>query len=64
MGHEISTTTVQLAQAVSAVANGGLLVKPRLILSRQRPGETAVKEPLAPGAPDHPARDRHHHAAE
>ena len=31
-GQEISVTTVQLAQAAAAVANGGLLVKPRLIL--------------------------------
>ena len=48
MGHEISTTTVQLAQAVSAVANGGVLVKPRLILSRQRPGEPPAAEPPSP----------------
>jgi cell division protein FtsI (penicillin-binding protein 3) len=32
MGQEISVTTVQLAQAASVVANGGLLVKPRLVL--------------------------------
>jgi len=38
MGHEISTTTLQLAQAASVIANGGLLVKPRLILRRQKPG--------------------------
>jgi cell division protein FtsI (penicillin-binding protein 3) len=35
MGHEISTTTVQLAQACSVVANGGLRVKPRLVLQKQ-----------------------------
>lgn len=34
MGHEISTTTLQLAQACSVVANGGLLVRPRLVLKR------------------------------
>ena len=33
-GQEISVTTIQLAQAASAVANGGLLVKPRLILKK------------------------------
>jgi cell division protein FtsI (penicillin-binding protein 3) len=33
MGHEIITTTVQLAQAASVVANGGMLIKPRLILN-------------------------------
>ena len=32
MGHEIITTTVQLARAASVVANGGMLVKPRLVL--------------------------------
>jgi cell division protein FtsI (penicillin-binding protein 3) len=35
MGHEISTTSVQLAQACSVVANGGLRVKPRLVLQKQ-----------------------------
>lgn len=34
MGHEISTTTLQLAQACSVIANGGLLVKPKLVLKR------------------------------
>ena len=46
MGHEISTTTVQLAQAIAAIANGGLLIKPRLVLSRQRPGGKVEKAPL------------------
>ncbi|MDX2267284.1 MAG: penicillin-binding protein [Bryobacter sp.] len=32
MGHEVMATTVQLAQAMSVVANGGRLVKPRLVL--------------------------------
>ena len=34
MGHEVGVTTLQLAQACSVVANGGLLVPPRLILKR------------------------------
>ncbi len=34
MGHEVGVTTLQLAQACSAVANGGLLVPPRLILRK------------------------------
>jgi len=34
MGHEISTTTLQLAQACSVVANGGLLVRPRIVLKK------------------------------
>jgi cell division protein FtsI (penicillin-binding protein 3) len=32
MGHEISATTLQLAQAASIIANGGVLVKPHLLL--------------------------------
>ena len=32
MGQEVSVTTLQLARAVSVVANGGLLVKPRLVM--------------------------------
>jgi cell division protein FtsI (penicillin-binding protein 3) len=34
MGQEVSVTSVQLARACSVIANGGLLVKPRLILKR------------------------------
>jgi len=34
MGHEVGVTTLQLAQACSTVANGGLLVPPRLILKK------------------------------
>ncbi len=36
MGQEVSVTTLQLAQAASVIANGGLLVRPRLILKRGR----------------------------
>ncbi len=32
MGQEVSVTTLQLAQAGAVVANGGLLVRPRLVL--------------------------------
>ena len=34
MGQEVSVTTLQLAQAAAAVANGGLLVRPRLVLKK------------------------------
>ncbi len=34
IGQEVSVTTVQLARAASVFANGGLLVKPRLILKK------------------------------
>jgi cell division protein FtsI (penicillin-binding protein 3) len=44
MGQEISVTTLQLAQAASVIANGGLLVRPRLILKR---GDQAI----APATP-------------
>ncbi|HEY2019076.1 MAG TPA: penicillin-binding protein [Bryobacteraceae bacterium] len=42
MGQEVSVTTVQLAQAASVIANGGLLVKPRLVSKR---GEQPVAIP-------------------
>lgn len=38
MGHEISTTALQLALAGAVVANGGMLVKPQIVLSRHKPG--------------------------
>jgi cell division protein FtsI (penicillin-binding protein 3) len=34
MGHELSTTTLQLAQACAVVANGGKLVRPRLVIKK------------------------------
>jgi cell division protein FtsI (penicillin-binding protein 3) len=34
MGQEVSATTLQLAQAACVIANGGMLVKPRLILKK------------------------------
>ena len=34
MGQEVSVTTLQLAQAACVIANGGSLVKPRLVLKR------------------------------
>ena len=43
MGQEVSVTTLQLAQAGSVIANGGLLVRPRLVLKR---GDQAV--PMRP----------------
>jgi cell division protein FtsI (penicillin-binding protein 3) len=47
MGHEITTTTLQLAQAGAVVANHGRLVKPRIVLKRQRHGEPVEYEPVA-----------------
>ncbi|MCC7175122.1 MAG: transpeptidase family protein [Bryobacterales bacterium] len=46
MGHEISATTMQLAQATAAIANGGLLIPPRLVLSKQRQGQKAELTPV------------------
>ena len=44
MGHEVSVTALQLAQACSVVANGGLMIKPSLILKRQVAGGQPVAE--------------------
>jgi cell division protein FtsI (penicillin-binding protein 3) len=40
MGHEIGVTALQLAQACSVIANGGLMVKPRLTM------DTPVAQPV------------------
>lgn len=43
MGHEISVTSVQLAEAGAIIANGGFLVRPHLVLYEQAPGADRVK---------------------
>ena len=42
MGHEISVTSVQLAQACSVIANGGFLVRPHLVRAEAEPGGTKI----------------------
>jgi len=44
MGQEVSVTTMQLAQAAAVVANGGLLVRPRLVLKKD--GQPIPAPPL------------------
>ena len=56
MGYEIAVTPVQLASAFAAVANGGTLLKPRLVLRVEREDGTvvraidaeAVRRPISP----------------
>jgi cell division protein FtsI (penicillin-binding protein 3) len=43
MGQEVSATSLQLARAAAVIANGGLLVKPRLVLKR-----AGKPEPMEP----------------
>lgn len=50
-GHEVAVTSLQLALAGAAIANGGMLVKPRLVLATQKPGQPAQRY-----APDPPTR--------
>ena len=45
MGQEVSVTSLQLALAGAAVANGGLLPKPKLILGRKKKGEAMERVP-------------------
>jgi cell division protein FtsI (penicillin-binding protein 3) len=47
-GHEISTTALQLAMAGAVVANGGMLVKPQILLARRVPGGELVQIPREP----------------
>jgi cell division protein FtsI (penicillin-binding protein 3) len=56
MGQEVGVTSLQLALVGAAVANGGLLPKPKLILARQKKGEQVERFPdekperaIAPG---------------
>jgi cell division protein FtsI (penicillin-binding protein 3) len=42
MGQEVSVTTVQLAEAGSVVASGGLLVRPRLVLKKDGQAQAPV----------------------
>lgn len=51
MGHEVSVTSLQLAVAGAVIANGGLKVKPRLVIARQKPGQ-----PLQRITPEQPVR--------
>ena len=44
IGQEVSVTTVQLARAAAVFANGGLLVRPRLVLKKG----SQVQQPSAP----------------
>ncbi len=46
MGHEVSVTSLQLAVAGAAIANGGLKVKPRLVIARQKPGQPLQHVPM------------------
>jgi cell division protein FtsI (penicillin-binding protein 3) len=55
MGHEISATTLQLATACSVIANGGRLMKPRILLSEVQPdGERLTTAPEELGRPIRP----------
>jgi cell division protein FtsI (penicillin-binding protein 3) len=45
MGHEVSTTSIQLARACASIANGGLLIKPKLIL-KEGDGPTPTEPPV------------------
>jgi cell division protein FtsI (penicillin-binding protein 3) len=45
MGQEVSVTTLQLAQAAAIIANGGLLVRPRLVL-KEGDREIPVSRPV------------------
>jgi cell division protein FtsI (penicillin-binding protein 3) len=48
-GQGVSVTPMQLAAATAALANGGILRAPRLILARRRPGGVWEPEPPSEG---------------
>ena len=43
IGYGVRITTLQLAQAASVIANGGMLMTPQLVVSLQRPGGPVEK---------------------
>lgn len=49
IGHEMMTTSLQLAQACSIVANNGVLRKLRIVAKRQIPGLPAEIQPIDAG---------------
>ncbi len=46
MGQEVGVTPVQLASAVSAIANGGLLYRPRVVRELRKAGQISRAEPV------------------
>ncbi len=49
MGHEVTATTLQLAQAAAVIANNGRLVRPRIVLRKKREGEPLEIAPVVMG---------------
>jgi cell division protein FtsI (penicillin-binding protein 3) len=45
-GHEVGATALQLARAVSVIANGGMLVSPHIVLKKERPRADGTVEQL------------------
>jgi len=54
MGQEVGVTPLQMINAVSSIANGGLLYKPHVVEQMQRGEQTLTLEP--PSAPAEPKR--------
>ena len=51
MGHEVSATPIQLAQACAVIANGGIRIRPRAVLWRQSAGQKREMTPVSPPMP-------------
>ena len=51
MGYQVGVTPLQMAAAVSAVANGGRLLQPRVVHATVRDGVRAVVEPVEVARP-------------
>jgi cell division protein FtsI (penicillin-binding protein 3) len=54
MGQEVGVTPLQLATAVSAIANGGLLVRPHVVRELRRNGQVFPTEQAVPKRVLHP----------
>jgi membrane peptidoglycan carboxypeptidase len=51
-GHEIGATALQLARAVSVIANDGMLVQPHLVVGKSRPRPDGSLEEIPVKAPE------------
>ena len=50
-GHEVGATALQLARAVSVIANGGTLIAPHIVLKKERPRADGSVEMLPSNLP-------------
>jgi cell division protein FtsI (penicillin-binding protein 3) len=56
MGHSVATTALQMATAMAAIANGGRLIKPQLVLGHVDPSGRVIRD-TEPEVIGHPLKE-------